>query len=271
MLFKDETFHDVPRLIAKADDTYEKLIALGKPDKWTVTKTKIYENRGWNQSKPYIECNFDAAIMALGVFYLPKALRPGPAFVFPLKDLDGRLGVAQTRPFKDSYLYRPDHKYRLLGTNYPFKGPMWCGNDDATLRQIISCNTVLLVEGPFDVLACKLLVPDIFVMSTLTKGATEDHIDYLRILGVNRIVFMFDNEESQQGAIGEWVTEKRIHEKFGGRDITVQSAKCSATDPSEALKLGSNALILKNYLESLKYESFLRRGGIMQAEERHES
>ncbi len=248
--FRSAWFHDVPLLLAKTDEAYVKLAELGKPSKSVVTKTKIYANRHWKAASAYIEKNFDTVLERMNVFYLPKALSPGPAFVFPLRDLDGRWGQAQVRPFEDSWLFLPDHKYRRLGVPYAFNGPAWCGNDDETLQQIITKRAVTLVEGPFDTLACKLLVPSCPVLSSLTKGVTEDHVDYLRILGVNRINLMFDNERSGQGAKGEAITKWRIENKFAA-DIRVGHVECPAQDPSDALRSDWNAVALMEILNGL--------------------
>ena len=195
------------RLARETDEAYARLAELGKPSKLAVTKAKIYANRRWKAASAYIEKNFDAVLERMNVFYLPKALAPA-AFVFPLRDLDGRWGQAQVRPFEDSPLFLPDHKYRRLGVPYAFNGPAWCGNDDETLRQVITKRAVTLVEGPFDILACKLLVRiRARSLSSLTKGVTQDHADYLRILGVNRINLMFDNHHVARGGEGEVITK----------------------------------------------------------------
>jgi len=248
--FRSAWFQDVPALLAKTDEVYAKLAGLGKPSKLAATKAKIYASRRWKPASAYIEANFDAVLRATGMFYLPKALPPGPAFVFPLRDLDGRWGQAQVRPFEGSCLFLPDHKYRRLGTPYAFKGPVWCGNDDETLRQIIARGAVTLVEGPFDALACKLLAPGCPVLSSLTKGVTEDHMDFLRILGVTRLSLMFDNERSGQGAKGEALTKWRIENKLGG-GMRVEHADCPASDPGEALQSDRNAVALLEILEGL--------------------
>jgi hypothetical protein len=249
MSFASEWFHDIPAVMAKTDALFASWVAEGKAvSRNDTTKKKIYESRKW--IRRLVEPNFDAVLNRLQVFYLPKALRPGPAFVFPLRDLDGRYNQAQVRPFPDSYLFLPDSKYRRLGTTQSFKGPQWFGNDLMTIQKIIETQRVCLVEGAFDELACKLLVPDAPVLTSLTKGIGEDHIEYLRILGVNRIVTLFDNEAKGQGSKGAAVTKQRVEDKFAS-GIEVSSAQCSAHDPSDALKSEPLAVALELFLKSL--------------------
>lgn len=249
--FTDEWFHDIPAVMSKTDDLYAQLVSMGKSNKIATTKRKIYEARGWRRD--IAEENFDRVLDRLKVFYLPKALRPGPAFVFPLRDLDGKFREAQVRPLPDSYLFKPDHKYRRLGTNHAFKGPQWFGNDAETLQQIMKKKTVLLVEGPFDELACKLLAPECPVMSPLTKGLTEEHIEYLQILGVTHIAFMFDREADnvkRQGQRGEDAAEASIKKQVKS-GISVGRVLCPARDPSDALRLLSAANELKFLLKDI--------------------
>jgi len=251
--FKSEWFHDIPAVIEKTDALYAELVTAGKTSgRNETTKKQMYKERRW--LRRFAEPNFDAILTRLNVFYLPKALRPGPAFVFPLRDLDGRYNRAQVRPFPESYLFKEDHKYRLLGTEKAFKGPMWLGNDAPTLQKIIEKRKVCLVEGPFDLLACKLLVPDAPVLSSLTKGIGEDHTDYLRILGVNRIVTLFDNEDIEgskgAGRQGAEITKWRVENKYT-TGIEVSSQQCSASDPSDALQKESLVMELELFLKGL--------------------
>lgn len=249
--FSEEWFHDIPAMMAKTDAIYAEFIKAGKTEsRNATTKKKIYEERGW--LRRFAEKNFDSVLDRLQVFYLPKALRPGPCFVFPLRDLDHRYNIAQVRPFTDSYLFKEDRKYRMLGTDRAFKGPHWFGNDARTLQKIIEKEKVCLVEGPFDVLACKLLAPDAPVMSTLTKGVSEDHVDYLRILGVKTIVLLFDNEDSGQGDKGVAASKYNIENKYApGAGIEVLDLTGSGTDPSDSLKKEYTAAELLFNLDKL--------------------
>lgn len=241
----DQWYEQVPRLLTRVDEVYAELMKLGKPDKLTATKRKVYEQRRWEPSKRLIEANLDAAITNLQMFYCPKALVPGPAFVFPLKDLNDRCPWAQTRPMPGSVLYdcAEEQRYHFIGTSYPFFGVQWFGSDDATLQRVIDNGTVILVEGPFDVLACKAVAPEAPVLSSGTKSLSEGHVDYLRILGVRRIRVLYDNERSGQGNKGAQKIE-RFSNFF-----TVETLMCPAKDPSEALKYHHLAARLRDMLE----------------------
>jgi hypothetical protein len=249
--FRDEWFHDIPAMMAKTDALYAELVKAGKTEsRNATTKKKIYEERGW--LRRFVEENFDSVLDRLQVFYLPKALRPGPCFVFPLRDIESRYNTAQVRPFTDSYLFKEDRKYRLLGTDRAFKGPYWFGNDARTLQKVIEKEKVCLVEGPFDVLACKCLAPDAPVMSSLTRSISEDHVDYLRILGVKTIVLLFDYEYSEQGSKGMESTKWNVEHKYApGAGLEVVDLTGSGTDPSESLKKEFTASELRYKLNKL--------------------
>lgn len=225
----EQWFQQVPRLLTRTDEVYSELVKMGKPDKLTATTRKVYEQRRWEPSKRLIEPNLHAAISSLNTFYCPQALIPGPTFVFPMRDLTNRWQWAQTRPMPGSVLYDEERRYRFIGTGFSFLGPKWFGNDHATLQRIIETRKVLLVEGPFDLLACKALVPDAPVLSSGTKGVGEDHQDYLQILGVRHITVLYDNERSGQGDKGAQKIERIA--KFA----KVEVLACPANDPSEAL------------------------------------
>lgn len=241
----EQWYEQVPRLLTRVDEVYAELMKLGKPDKVSVTKRKVYEQRRWEPSKLLIEANLDAAITNLNMFYCPKALVPGPAFVFPLKDVHERCTWAQTRPMPGSILYDYDEgkRYRFIGTSHPFLGPKWFGNDDATLLRLIQARTVILVEGPFDVLACKALVPEAPVLSSGTKALSDDHLDYLRILGVRAIRVLYDNERGGQGDKGAQKIERLA--SF----LKVETLMCPAKDPSEALTNHHLAARLRDVLK----------------------
>src|SRR6202041_1882975 len=85
-------------------------------------------------------------------------------------------------------------KYGFLGKKDNVPGPHWFGNSDETLRNIARNRSVGLVEGYYDLLACRLMMPGAPILSTGTKTVNESHIQYLRMLGVKDIHLMFDNE-----------------------------------------------------------------------------
>jgi hypothetical protein len=252
--YRDGWYQDVPLLIQKADALFAAWRDEGKPQdrfsKAAVTKNKIYDSRGWLPSKTMIDKNFDAALKTLNPFYLPTAQPPGPAFVFPLRDLDNVCRQAQVRPVKGSPLFGKD-KYLTLGYAHVFKGPRWFGNDWETIRLIIKARTVVLVEGPFDLLACRLIAPGTPALCTLTKKVSDDHIDYLSILGVKTIHLMFDNEkdgDTNRKALN--TTRKMIRERCVTK-MNVEMQTCPEHDASKALQKRLTALELRNLLQSL--------------------
>lgn len=249
----DKRIYDVPAMLQKADKIFADWAAMGKPQdrfgKVALAKRKIYESRGWLPSKLYIEKNFDELLQTLRVFYFPKAHIHGPAFVFPIRGLDDQYTQAQIRPCEGSPMFDANKKYQRLGSgrHYASQGPPWLGNDLETIRRMIKLRVAILVEGPFDLLACRLLVPEAPVISSLTKGIGEDHLDYLSILGVNRMCLMFDNEASGQGQKGVDST-KRLVQKKSCVPMVVESLPCPAADPSAALKSRVTAVALKAVL-----------------------
>lgn len=243
-------YEDVSSLIRETDKLYAKITAKW-PDKTklTVTMNKIVSERGWEPSLKHIQKNFPRVLTELGSFFVPKAMIPGPVFVFPIRSLEGEYYYAQTKPLEGSVLVNPKSKYRFIGQR-PYT-PLWLGNTPGTLRKIIETRKVIVVEGPFDLLACRLLCPDLPIMSPLTKKIGKKHEAYLRILGVKHLLMLFDNEFAKEGkgtmGAGELsmvMQERKIH------TMKADSLICPSGDPSEALKRESRAVQLKRLLKS---------------------
>jgi len=194
-----EWFHDVSNLLQQTDKVYERLVALDKPDKLTLTKEKIYSERSWESVKSLIEPNFEAELSKLKFFYIPKVFQPGPCFVFPLFDVENLPKRAQTRPMEGSILFNEKNKYYMLGDKDQFLGPSWIGNDVDTIQKLLETQSIILVEGGFDLLACRLLAPELPIMSTTTNKVGKKHVLWLKMLGVKNIYLLFDNERSDKG------------------------------------------------------------------------
>lgn len=242
---------DVPRLITETDELYSRIVAKRpEADKVSLTTEKIIEARKWKPSLYLYKKNFEKAVRDLKYFYLPKLMEPGPMFVFPIRDVNGKHTCAQTKPLPGSAMYGTT-KYRYIGQK-PL-GPRWLGNDPATLNAIIQHRCVLMVEGPFDLLACRLLCPEIPSMSPLTKFLGKHHITYLRLLGVQRLVLMYDNEEagenkqSKGGTVAMYYQSKQIEEM--GFKIKVDILDCASADASEALETDGRARQLRERLK----------------------
>lgn len=147
----------VPKITEETDKLYDRIVAKGGRDKLNLTREKIIEARGWQPSLYLTKDNFERALTELGCFYVPKIMEPGPAFLFPIiDDFDRTCQYAQTKPLEGSVL-GDKSKYRFIGSK-PI-GPTWFGNTDETIKAVVSTGQVVLVEGPFDLLACRVLAP----------------------------------------------------------------------------------------------------------------
>lgn len=239
---------NVPKITEETDKLYDRIVAKGGDDKLTLTRKKIIECRGWQDSLYLTKDNFERVLAELGCFYVPKVMDPGPAFVFPVIDTDRECCYAQTKPL-DSSVLSGKSKYRFIGTD-PI-GPAWLGNTDETLDRVIETGQVVLVEGPFDLLACRVLIPEAPVMSPLTKRVGKEHQAYLRMLGIERVFLMFDNERPREGHdLGPGNLAMVQQSKELSTYFAVRVLLCPSSDPSEALKSGYTAERLKSILRS---------------------
>lgn len=240
---------NVPKITEETDKLYDRIATKGGRDKLTVTREKIIEARGWQQSIYLTKDNFGRALSELGCYYVPKIMQPGPAFVFPVIDIDRDVQYAQTKPLEGSVLGGKS-KYRFIGSD-PV-GPTWLGNTDTTIQTVVSTGQVVLVEGPFDLLACRVLAPEVPVMSPLTKRLGKGHQAYLRMLGLRRVYLMFDNELPSAGHnIGAGNLAMKQHSRELSRCFDVRTLLCPSSDPSEALKNGYTAEKLRSILRSV--------------------
>jgi hypothetical protein len=250
----DSWYHQTPDLLKKIDDLYAEATASGKTyTKLSVTQQKVVAARGWSPSLLLTAKNFDRVLTELDCFYVPKNVQPGPMVVFPIRDIEGIPTRCQTKPFEGSAEFGP-HKYTYLGLkSKEFRGPCWLGNDLATLRRVIEQRRVVLVEGAFDILASRLVVPEdgVPVMSSLTKSLGAGHLAYLRMLGIDTLHLMFDNEKPKENYdIGGGELSMRALQ----RDVTsmkVDILYCPSSDPSECLKSYAKAQQLRNLLVNL--------------------
>lgn len=241
---------NVPKMTEETDKLYDRIMTKGGRDKLTVTREKIIEARGWQPSIYLTKDNFERALTELGCYYVPKIMQPGPAFVFPIIDIDRTTcQYAQTKPLEGSVLGGKS-KYRFVGSD-PV-GPTWLGNTDETIKAVVSTGQVVVVEGPFDLLACRVLAPEVPVMSPLTKRLGKGHQAYLRMLGLRRIYLMFDNELPSSGhSIGAGNLAMRQYSKELATFFDVKTLFCPSSDPSEALKNAYTAEKLRSMLRSV--------------------
>lgn len=249
MQWTEQWWYQVQELITKTDEFYAKNAAKNPgADKLTVTAKKIVEARGWEPALPYIRENFSQVLTELNIFYVPKTYEPGPLFVFPLRDLEGKFPRAQTKPCEGSTLFGAG-SYHWIGEK--IEGPNWLGNDLATLARILETREVNLVEGPFDLLACRLLAPEVATMSPLTKSISDKHEAYLRMLGVERLNLMFDNErpdiEKGKDLGGGNLSMRILKYKIKTMEVAIRLLE-GGDDPAGALKSVTGAGKLRGLL-----------------------
>lgn len=223
---KDAWWNDLTELRARTDKVYTKV----QRDIWQVTAEKMIQLRGWN-------CPEEKLIPVLkefGMYYVPKTMVPGPMFVFPEYDVMGRITRAQTKPLHDLF---GEGKYHTLGVKKDaFLGPVWLGNSDRTLSMAVENKFVIVVEGPFDLIAAKVLAPNLPIMSSLTKSLGNQHEEYLKILGIKTVYLLYDNDEAGDKSVF-W-----LDKTFG---IPITKLTCPGSDPSDCLK----STILKTRLK----------------------
>ena len=235
--WRDEWWNkDLNELRSRTEKLYEKI---GR-DMWQVTAEKMIALRGWKVK----ESEVIPVLQELGVYYVPKKMVPGPLYVFPKVDAAGHVTSAQTKPLHE--LFGPG-KYHTLGVSQKvFLGPTWIGNSDETLEKILRLHSATLVEGPFDLVAAKILAPNLPIMSSLTKSVGDKHMAYLKILGVKRLYLLFDHDEA--GEKSKIILQKVL-------DIKVEAiGECPGDDPSGALKTVGTKLALRRVLKTIEEE-----------------
>jgi hypothetical protein len=240
---KLEWYEHIPTLMTETDKLYERIVAKWpEKTKRNQTAKKMVELRAWKPSLRLITKNF-CVLDELNVAYIPKVMVPGPCFLFPLHDVDRTYPYAQVKPLPGSVI-QTKAKYHFMGTK-PI-GPQWMGITRSTTAQIIQTRRVVVVEGAFDCIACRLLCPDVPVLSPLTKKLGAKHVIFLRILGVKDLYLMYDNEASGQGNKAMEVEAQTLSKHFN-----VHVLLCPASDPSEALKSATVAGKLKRMLSNV--------------------
>jgi hypothetical protein len=165
----------------------------------------------------------------------------GGGYFFPIYDPAGLCPMAQIRWSKPSL--HKNMKTMFIGTASELNGPKWCGMTQDTVRQIMERRQLLLVEGPFDQMACRVaLGSDYPVVSCFGSLLTHQHIQDLQILGVRKIVLMFDADEAgERGA-------KILRDK--ALPFRVEKLKCPASDPSDCLQDERTFRTLSNLLKN---------------------
>ena len=231
---------DIPTLTTKVRKLYTKLEDKGNSDIITATYKKIISERKWGPVESIIHNNLLDVIKEHGIYYIPKGFEPGPMFVFPQYDVDGIPMKAQTKPLYD---IGNGSKYWIAGDRDNFLGPSWLGNSDKMIERILNEKYVVVIEGTFDFVAVRALCPEIPALCSLTKKLGYKQEAYLRMLGVETLYLMFDQDE--QGIQAAELT-KKIY-----KSMQVELVKTPAKDASKALENRNHANILKDILYSI--------------------
>jgi hypothetical protein len=241
---KPQWYEDIPKLMADTDELYGRIASKWPEEtKRNQTAKKMVALRGWEPSMRLIARNFHV-LDELQVAYVPKVMQPGPCFMFPLRDADGEYRYAQLKPLPGSAI-KTTGKYHFVGGE-PL-GPRLMGFVPSAIRQMLTSRTAVVVEGAFDCIACKLLSPEVPVLSPLTKKlSVRMHVPVLRMLGVRTLYLMYDNEASGQGNKAMEIEARSLSMYFD-----VQPLLCPASDPSEALKSATVARKLKRMLQNV--------------------
>ena len=214
---KDAWWNDLSELRVRTEKAYEK----AQRDLWQVTAERMIALREWKTT----EEKLIPVLQEFGIYYVPKTLIPGPMFVFPESDVAGRVTRAQTKPLHDLF---GEGKYHTLGVKKEaFLGPVWLGNSDRTLQTILDKQYVVVVEGPFDLIAAKILAPNVPILCSLTKSIGNKHEEYLKILGVKEVRLLYDNDDAGDKS-AYW-----LGKLFG---IPITKMTCPGSDPSDCLK-----------------------------------
>jgi hypothetical protein len=251
--FKNGPFQDVRYLIAQTQELFEaQIIPKGGPDRWQAAVDRVVPHRKWESSLSLFKQNLYPILKEMDIFYVPKQIAPGPCFIFPHVDATGESVRGTMRAMGwDLILNNTVSKYAELGRDFEFKGPSWIGNTDKVIALMMRLRFVILVEGPFDVLACRLLYPELPVMSSGTKSLNDMHFQYLKVLGVRQINFLFDNEPGkkpgERGA-GE-IAAMGMSKLATALGLIPKIHYCpSKNDPSACLESLQSAIALKSFL-----------------------
>jgi hypothetical protein len=230
-------FKDPQTLISSLDKVYEAAIRADKiKSVATVTVKKMMSFRGW--SPKILTANLLEVVESLGVAYVPNDIVPGPAFLFPIPDVTGEPKRIVLR-LCDETAY--DTRHIDAGDKTKFIGPSWFGVEEATIARVIQSRAVLLVEGPFDLLAVRTMAPSFPVLCPLGKRITPGHLDYLRILCVEKVITLWDADAGGRSA------SSRDIKGFRTLNLSLGS-RMNCKDPADALKTYESAYALRDLL-----------------------
>lgn len=250
-------WQNVSWLIDETEKFYqENITPKGLGDRFSVARDKIIERRKWQPSIRLIKDTLEPVLRELNIFYVPKQMDPGPGVAFPIRDIHDNMTHGKFHPFYELLMKNREGqetvaKYAALGKKESMRGPAFFGNSDECLRNIGRTQSVALVEGPYDLLGCRVLVRDCPVLSTGTKSFSIEHIYYLRMLGAKTFYLMFDNEpakgEKTMGA-GNQAMDYLAFKWSKDTGLDFRPLLCPADDASTCLEHGETAVTLTNIL-----------------------
>jgi hypothetical protein len=244
--FKIGRWQNVPWFLDQVQELYAtKVVPKGGPGIWKKTAEVLIRERKWETSSSLFKAHIEAILEEQRVMYVPRVLAPGPGLIFPQLDVRDNYIRARFRPMYDLTFRGTVAKYAAMGDASLTVGPGWHGMSHRAIDLILKHHTVVLVEGPCDYLACRLVAPDVPVLSTGTKTWNEQHVAHLRMLGVKTVQVMFDQDEAGQNA-ASFLT-RTWNAKLDGR-LTFHGLGCPASDPSDCLTRLSWAKALRTAL-----------------------
>ena len=228
---------DPQHLVSLLEKVYGAAVRAGKiRSVATVTVKKMMAFRNWTPKIPL--SNLLEVVDDLGVAYVPNDVPPGPAFLFPIPDVTLETKRLQIRLCDEAQF---DLRYVTVGDKNKFIGPMWFGADDENLQRIIRSSAVLVVEGPFDLLAVRTMVPEFPALCPMGKRLTEGHLDYLQLCGVEKIITLWDADDAGRAA------SSRDVKRFRTLSLDLRS-RMTCKDPADALRNYESAFALRDLL-----------------------
>jgi len=243
-------------LIAETQKYYDEIPAEKQVgDRFSLAQSRIVDRREWGPAQRLIAPNLDKVIRELGIYYVPKTMAPGPCIVFPIRDYHQEkiITAHKINPFYELIGRGGPAKYPFLGEKPTEGKPSWLGDTDETLAAIAKYRAALLVEGPYDLVAVRLLHPGAPVLSSGTKRVNLAQVRYLAMLNVRNVYVMFDHEPGKNGreGAGDAAARYTVKEWNGKYKMQWQAVATLAEDPSDSLKDHGTALRFSQQLRML--------------------
>lgn len=212
----------------KAVSSHPWLILQAARDKYASKNIEMYQEsakrlikfRGWDATVEEVA----PVLKEADVFFIPSGILEEPGFGFPINEPEccfmTLLHVRYLRPLMPIGI-----KAKTIGFKNAMAGPSWFGMDKKTLNQIITQKSVLIVEGPMDLIACRVILgPNIPVLSVLGRTISRRHELDLHLLGVESVYSMWDQDAAGRSAKIPDSISRKVY------------LRCPSNDPSDCLK-----------------------------------